>query len=138
MKKTLKNFALRGFIAGGFGPLTVAVVYLVLSKTLDGFTLGGTEVFIAVVSTYVLAFLQACANVFYEIESWPIVKSMFFHFITLYAAYISCYLINSWIPFDIKIVAVFTGIFIVGYALIWLVILASIKSTEKRLNQRLK
>ncbi len=36
--------------------------------------LSGEEVLLGVISTYVLAFVQAGASVFNQIESWPIAK----------------------------------------------------------------
>lgn len=120
---------------GGFGPIVAGVVYLILSKTLDNFTLGGTEVFTAIVSTYLLAFVQAGASVFNQVEKWPIAKSLFCHFATLYAAYSLCYLVNSWIPFDWRIIGIFTAIFAAVYFIIWFTVYSIVRATSKKLNQ---
>lgn len=123
---------------GGFGPIVAGVVYLILSKTLDNFMLGGTEVFTAIVSTYLLAFVQAGASVFNQIEKWPIAKSLFCHFATLYAAYSLCYLVNSWIPFDWRIIGIFTAIFAVIYFVVWITVYLSVKAASKKMNMKLK
>lgn len=135
MNKYLKVFLLRGLMFGGFGPIVAGVVYLILSKTLDNFTLGGTEVFTAIVSTYLLAFVQAGASVFNQVEKWPIAKSLFCHFATLYAAYSLCYLVNSWIPFDWRIIGIFTAIFAAVYFIIWFTVYSIVRATSKKLNQ---
>lgn len=138
MNKYVKEFLQRGMAFGGFGPIVMGIVYFILSVTLDDFSLGGGEVFVATVSTYLLAFVHAGASVFNQIEEWPIAKSLLVHFATLYLAYLFCYLVNSWIPFKWAVVGIFTAIFVVGYFAVWTIVLISIKATEKRLNKRLR
>ena len=137
MKKYVKDFILRGLVAAGFGPIVAGIVYIVISMSIDNFTLTAGEVFLAIISTYILAFLQAGATVFNQIEHWPLLKSTFFHFITIYVAYVGCYLINSWIPFDLVFLAIFTAIFIAIYLVIWAIVYTTIKSTIKKLNSKL-
>ena len=81
MNKYLKAFLHRGLIFGGFGPIVVGIIYLILSMTLDSFSVSGKEMFFAIISTYLLAFVHAGASVFNQIEEWPVTKSMFFHFL---------------------------------------------------------
>ena len=111
MKSYCKEFFFRGLICGGFGPLVVVVVYLCLHYTVKDFALTGKDVFLAVLSTYLLAFVHAGASVFWMIEHWHTAKSLFFHFFVLYVAYSLCYLANSWIPFEPVVLAIFTGVF---------------------------
>lgn len=134
----LKRFLQRGIAFGGFGPIIVGVVFYILSLTLEGFSLGGGEVFLAILSTYILAFVQAGASVFNQIEEWPLAKCTFVHFLTLYLAYVLCYLTNSWIPFDINVVLIFTAIFATGYFVVWLAVFISIKAVSKKLNAKIK
>ena len=138
MNKYVKEFLQRGMAFGGFGPIVMGIIYFILSVTLDDFSLGGGEVFVATVSTYLLAFVHAGASVFNQIEEWPIAKSLLAHFATLYLAYLLCYLVNLWIPFEWAVVGIFTVIFVVGYFAVWAIVLISIKATEKRLNKKLK
>lgn len=137
MNKYLKEFLHRGLMFGGFGPIITGIVYLILSYTLKDLSLSGVEVFIAIVSTYVLAFVHAGASIFNQIEEWPIMKSLLVNLVTLYVAYTSCYLINSWIPFDWTIILIFTAIFVAVYLAIWLVVYLSVKATTKRFNKKL-
>ncbi len=138
MNKYLKSFLHRGLIFGGFGPIVAGIIYLILSLSIDGFSVSGNEMFFAIVSTYLLAFVHAGASVFNQIEEWPIAKSMFFHFFALYLAYIICYLVNDWIAFDLKIIMIFTSVFAAIYFMVWAIVVVSIKITERRLNEKLR
>lgn len=138
MNKYLKEFMHRGLMFGGFGPIVCGIVFLILSKALNEFSLGGFEVFLAIVSTYVLAFVQAGASVFNQIEEWPLTKSLFFHFSSLYIVYTLCYLLNSWIPFEWGVIAIFTAIFVVVYFIIWTAVYLSVKAASKKMNAKLK
>ena len=138
MNKYLKAFLLRGLIFGGFGPVILGIVFGILGATLEDFSLTGGEVLLAVVSTYLLAFVHAGASVFNQIEHWPVAKSMLFHFLSLYVAYSACYIVNSWIPFEPMVILIFTAIFAATYFLIWGIVVLAVKSTEKRLNKKLE
>ncbi|MBQ7353016.1 MAG: DUF3021 domain-containing protein [Clostridia bacterium] len=137
MKKHVKSFLLRGMLFGGFGPIIAGFIYLILSYTIENFTLTGNQVFIAIISTYLLAFIQAGASIFNQIEGWPVTKSLLFHLTSLYLAYILCYLVNSWIPFDWKIILIFTAIFVATYLIIWISVYLSMKSISKKLNKKI-
>ena len=137
-KSPVREFFLRGLAFGGFGPVIAGIVYLVLHFCLESFTLNGVEVFTAIFSTYLLAFVHAGASVFHQIESWPIAKSTLCHFGLLYIAYVLGYLITSWIPFEPAVLGIFTAIFAVGYAAVWLIVYISIRVTVKRLNRSLQ
>ena len=137
MKKYWKEFLYRGLMFGGLGPIVVAIIYLCLQASLANFFLRGDEVFVAILSTYLLAFVHAGASVFHQIEEWSVAKSLLYHFSLLYLAYIVCYLINAWIPFEPLVLAIFTGIFVLGYFLICLIVFLSIRAVGKRLNASL-
>lgn len=137
MNKYLKEFLKRGMMFAGFGPIVLGIIYFILQGTIDDFSLSGSEVALGIISIYILAFVQAGATVFNIIEEWPITKSIFFHFLSLYIVYILCYLINTWIPFKIEVILIFTGIFAFIYALIWLAIFLIIKAVSKKMNKGL-
>ena len=138
MNKYVKQFLYRGLIFGAGGPIVAGIVFLILGGTIEGFSLTGGQVFMAVVSTYLLAFVHAGASVFNQIEHWPISKSLFFHFMSLYIAYVACYTVNSWIPFEWIAILIFTAGFTVTYFIIWGTVVLAIKATERKLNRRLK
>lgn len=138
MNKYVKEFLHRGMMYAGFGPVICGIVYFILSKTIVGFTLTGGQVLLAIVSTYLLAFIQAGASVFNQMYHWPLLKSAFWHFVVLYTAYISCYLVNTWIAFDFRIIVNFTLIFLAIYLVVWLSVFITVKTTSKKLNKKLK
>ena len=134
----LKNFMFRGLIFGGFGPIVMGIVYLCLHLCLENFSVGGVEIFTAILSTYLLAFVHAGVSVFNQIESWSVGKSLFFHLGSLYLAYTAVYLINAWIPFDWRVLLIYTGSFVALYMTVWLIVYLCARSTGKRMNRCLK
>ena len=138
MNKYVKEFFHRGLMFSGFGPIVLGIIYFILSKTIDNFTLNGVEVFTGIVSTYLLAFVQAGVTVFNQIEHWSIGKSLLCHLSTLYVVYSLCYVANTWIPFEPKVLLIFTLIFIAIYFVVWGIVYFSIKATSKNFNAKLK
>lgn len=137
MNKYVKEFFHRGLVFGGFGPIIIGIIYLIVSKTVENFSLSAEEVLLGIVSIYILAFLQAGASVFNQIEEWSLPKSLLFHFTTLYVAYVLCYLVNSWIPFAWEVLLIFTTIFVVIYFAIWIIVYLSVKAASKKFNTKL-
>lgn len=138
MKKYLKEFLRRGLIFGGFGPIVGGIVFAILGATIEDFHIEGWQILLAIVSTYLLAFVQAGATVFNQIEGWSIGKSLAFHFITIYLAYSIAYVVNSWIPFEPMVLVIFTAVFVVTYAVIWVSVFLAVRATEKKLNENLR
>ncbi len=137
MNKYLKEFFHRGLIFAGFGPVILGIIYAILEKTVENFSLGGIEILIAIISVYILAFVQAGATVFNQIESFSVPKSLLCHLSSIYVAYVLCYLVNRWIPFDLKFIIIFSLIFFVIYFAIWGIVFFSIKLISKKLNKKL-
>ncbi len=137
MNKYLKAFLLRGLIFGGFGPVILAIIYFCISLFHPETVFSGTEIFSGTLSTYILAFVHAGASVFNNIDEWGLNKSIACHFGSLYAAYSICYLLNSWIPFDLKVFGIFTAIFIGVYLVVWTVVYLCVRNASKKLNAKL-
>lgn len=137
-KQTWKEFCHRGLMFGGFGPIIMAIIYAITEQTAPEFSLGGVEVLIAIVSIYLLAFIQAGTSVFHQIESWSVPKAAFCQLGLLYLTYVACYLLNSWIPFRMSVVLIFTAIFVVGYFVIWLIVYLSVKAVSGKLNKKMQ
>lgn len=138
MNKYLKEFLHRGLMFGGFGPIILAIIYFIISKLDNEITFAGNEILLGVITVYLLAFVHAGASVFNQIDKWGLSKSIGCHFVTLYVAYTICYLINSWIPFDIKVFLIYTAIFVALYFVIWSIVYLSVKSSSKKLNDKLQ
>ena len=133
----VKSFFLRGLLFGGFGPVVLGIVYLILQHTLEDLTLTGDEVFLGIISIYLLAFIPAGSGVFHQIESWSPAKSCLCQLGLLYTAYVLCYVLNDWLPFEPLAIAIFTAVFVAGYGVICLVVYLSVKAAAKRLNRSL-
>lgn len=137
MNRYLKSFLHRGLIFGGFGPIILGIIYAILEETVEDFSLNGIQLLIAIVSVYILAFIQAGASVFNQIESFSVPKSLLCHLSVLYVAYVLCYLVNNWIPFNPNVLLIFTAIFLAVYFTVWIIVYASVKAASKKLNSKL-
>ena len=84
-----------------------------------------------------MAFFAAGITVVYQIEKLPLPIAILIQATVLYVDYISVYLINGWLKNAVIPIAIFTGIFIVSFALIWFIVYAVTKRHTKRLNERL-
>ena len=136
--KYVKEYLHRGLMFGGFGPIIVGVGFSILSISVSNFSITGGQILLAIVSTYLLAFVQAGSSIFNQIERWSIGKSLFFHFVSIYIAYSLCYVANSWIPFEPMVLLIFTAIFTAAYLVIWFSVYFIARATRKKLNSKLK
>ncbi len=134
MNMYVKEFLHRGLMFSGFGPIVAGVVSLFEPLVIND----GKTIFTVIVSTYILAFIHAGSSVLNTVEKWSPAKTALIHLSILYVLYLACYLVNSWIPFDLKVVGIFTAIFVVGYFAIWLPVYFSVRKTSRNLNKNLK
>ena len=134
MNKYVKEFFLRGSMFSGLGPVVLGIVYFAVSSATGGVSLSPKEVLIGIISTYIIAFVQAGASVFNQIEHWSTPKSLLFHFGSLYVVYSLSYIANSWIPFEPKVLLIFTLIFVIVYFAVWITVYAFAKHTKRRFN----
>ena len=138
MKKFLKNFLLRGLICAAGGPLVLAVIYGILGVTGTVEAIPATQACLGIVTIALLAFIAAGMTAVYQMEQLPLPIMILLHGGALYVAYILTYLINGWLQNSLVPILVFTGIFVVGYALVWLIIYLVEKEKTERLNELLK
>ena len=138
MKRHILDFIRRGLAACGFGPIVLAVLYLILQHQGVVENLTVNEVCIGIVSLFVLAFIAGGMNFIYQIEQLPLMVAILIHGGILYISYLGTYLLNGWLEWSGIPVLVFTGIFVVGYLVIWAVIYSIIKKNTDRINALLK
>lgn len=138
MKKFLKEFLFRGLICAAGGPLVLAIIYGILGATgtVEFFSPG--EVCTGILTITLMAFIAAGMTAIYQMEQLPLPTMILLHGGALYIAYILTYLLNGWLQKSAVPILVFTGIFAVGYALIWLIIYCIEKAKAEKLNQLLK
>ena len=135
MSQHVKNYLQRGIAFGGFGPIVTGLVLAIMQWSGVDVQLSGSDVLVAVVSTYVLAFVQAGSSVFNQVENWPLAKSMGIHFLSVYVVYVACYLLNRWLPFAWEMIVAFTLVFVAVYLAIWLTVYLIVRKTSQKLNQ---
>ena len=138
MKKNVFEFLRRGLCAFGFGPVVLAVIYLVLQHhgVIQNVTVN--EVCLGIFSLSALAFIAGGMNFVYQIERLPLMAAILIHGVVLYIAYLATYLLNGWLESGTTPLLVFTVIFVVGYLAIWTVIYSITKRNAKMLNEKLK
>ena len=138
MKKNILEFIRRGFIASGFGPIVLAILYLILHHQANVETLTVHEVCLGIFSLSALAFIAGGMNSIYQFEQLPLMVAILIHGVVLYFSYLGTYLINDWLEFGMTPILVFSGIFIVGYLTIWVIIYSIIKKRTEKINIILK
>ena len=138
MKRYILDFIHRGLGACGFGPIVLAVLYMILHKQGLIETVTVHEVCLGIVSLTLLAFIAGGMNVVYQMERLPLMIAILIHGIVLYISYLITYLVNDWMDWGTSPVLVFTGIFIVGYLLIWLLIYYITQRSTARVNRILE
>ena len=138
MKRSILDFCRRGLSACGFGPMVLAVIYLVLQRRAGVETLTVRQVCMGICSLSALAFIAGGMNVIYQIERLPLMVAIFIHGGVLYISYMATYLINNWLEWGTRPILVFTCIFVLGYLAVWAVIYAMIRRNTAKLNRILK
>ncbi len=138
MKKFLKEFLLRGLICAAGGPLVLAIVYGILGATGAVESFSPREVCLGILTIILLAFIAAGMTAIYQVEQLPLPTMILLHGGALYIAYLLTYLINGWLVNQLTGILIFTGIFITGYAIIWLIIYCIEKKKAAKLNKLLQ
>ena len=138
MRKFVMEFLRRGWIACGFGPLILGVIYLVMQRfaVLESVTVN--QACIGIFSTAALAFVAGGMNAIYQIERLPLMAAISVHGGILHLSYLATYLLNAWLEWGPTPILVFSGIFVVGYLMIWAAIYSVIKRRTQKLNESLR
>lgn len=138
MKNYVKAFCQRGLMFMAGGPIIMAIIYWVLKCNgvveylhVDGVVKG-------ILSSSLMGFIAAGISVVYSIERLPMLSAILIHGGVLYLDYILVYLLNGWLKQQLLAIAIFTSVFIVGYAIIWLAIWLGIRRQTADLNDNMK
>lgn len=118
MKAFFKEFLKRGFISAWGGPFVLAIIYFIVGKAENIQNIPINEVSLGIISITIMAFMAGGITAIYQNDVLPLVSSIMIHAAVLYLDYLIMYLLNDWLPRG-KI-GVFTAIFAVGFALVWL------------------
>ena len=120
MKVFFKEFFKRGFISAWGGPFVLAIIYFIVGKAENIQSIPINEVSLGIISITIMAFTAGGITAIYQNEILPLASSIMIHAAVLYLDYLIMYLLNDWIPRSE--IGVFTAIFAVGFALVWLFI----------------
>ena len=128
MKKYIADFIRRGTVSCGLGPI-------ILNQWGVLETLSVNQACTGILSLSALAFIAGGMNTLYQIEQLPLMVAILIHGAVLYLSYLATYLINGWLDQGIAPILVFSGIFVVGYLVIWAVIYWIIKKNTDQVNE---
>ena len=137
MKKTILEFIRRGLTACGFGPIVLAILYLILQHQGILYSLTVEQVCLGIVSLWMLAFIAGGLNVLFQIERLPLMLAILIHGGVLYISYLVTYLLNDWLEQGLLPILIFSGIFVFGYLTIWTVIYLITKKNTEAVNRAL-
>ena len=138
MKRFILDFIHRGLMACGLGPIVLAIIYWILQQYAVLEMLTVNEICVGIFSLTALAFLAGGMNAIYQIERLPLMVAILIHGCVLYAGYLLTYLINGWLDLGVTPILVFSGIFVVGYLVIWAIIYSILRRNTAKLNTMLK
>lgn len=133
MKKFIKDFALRGMIAAGFGPLILVTIYLGLQLSKTVTNLSVAQVNLNIISSLILAFIAGEISAIFRVERISIGTATLIDAVVIYFDCLVIYLINDWIKAQAIPLIIFTIIYIVGYLIIWLIIYHQVKNINQKL-----
>lgn len=138
MKSFWKDFLFRGLIACAGGPIVLAIIYGIIGATGEVTSLTPQEVCLGILTITLLAFTVAGMTAIYQVEKLPLASAILIHGGVLYATYLLIYLINGWLQKDLIPFLVFTGIFLLVYLLIWVIIYSVEKAKIRKINEMRK
>ena len=122
----------------GFGPIVYGIVMVILHLCNVDTSSNGLVIFKGIISTAMMAFVIAGTSVIWKQEEIQISKKISIHFLVLYLLYLLVYLLNDWIEKDLKVIGIFTLVFVLGYILTWIIIYLVEKKRAKKLNEFIK
>ena len=135
MKKYIADFIRRGTVSCSLGPIILAILYMILNQWGVLETLSVNQACTGILSLSALAFIAGGMNTLYQIEQLPLMVAILIHGAVLYLSYLATYLINGWLDQGITPILVFSGIFVVGYLVIWAIIYWIIKKNTDQVNE---
>ena len=138
MKRFVLEFCKRGLFSAAGGPVILAIIYGINGASGLVTSLTPGEVCMGILTVTLMAFIAAGTTAVYQVERLPLASAIAIHAGVLYLDHLLMYLLNSWIPRNLQGIGGFTAIFILGYALIWVCIYASIRTKTHRINQKLR
>ena len=137
MKEFIKEFLKRGCVAAAGGPVVLAIIYAILGANGTITSLSVREVCLGIFTITLLAFIVAGSGAIYKVERLSVFAAATIQGALLYADYLLIYLLNGWLKSQAVPIAIFTGFFVAGYLIIWLIVYTVTKKSTDKLNSQL-
>lgn len=138
MKKFVVEFLKRGAMFAGGGPLILAIVYVFLFNGGVVESIAVPKMITEILSSLFMAFIAAGVSAVYTTEKIQYPVAGLIQGSVLFIDYIMFYLLNGWLPFTWKSIALFTVIFAAAFAAIYFIVYFSIKNQIKRMNAQIE
>lgn len=137
MKSFVKEFLKRGAMFSVLGPIILAIVYIFLNAygVVSGISV--SKLVTEIITSAVMAFVAAGISAVNTIDKLQKPMAALIQGSVLFIDYISVYLLNGWMPFTAQAIGLFTGIFVVGFTLIWVIIYLAVRRSISNLNTEL-
>jgi hypothetical protein len=147
--KTAKDYvkeALKmGVIGTGIGmPLALAIffiIYFSIKAATGSDNADMNNIFFMMklcLSFFLTCFIFASSQIVYRIEKLPLAYAIGIHFTSIFVCWMLCAWLGNWIagPWYAWLIA--AGVFIVTYAIIWLIVYQTQKKKAQEITERLK
>ncbi len=135
MKKFWVEFIKRGCLFSWCGPVVMCIVWACLYKTGTITSLDVMTIIREVLSVMLVAFIAAGVTAVHQQEQLPRGLAFTIHMAVLYLDYLVIYLINGWLRAGA--IWIFTLIFFVCFAIIWIVIFLVNRRAVNRMNMQI-
>ncbi|HLS59970.1 MAG TPA: DUF3021 domain-containing protein [Virgibacillus sp.] len=128
IKRSMAGIAVGGIIT--FGALTILMVNQIEAPI--------TTIWLYMLASLIMGIYYGLASFIFEREQWsPLIKTVI-HFSLSISIYFMIALSLGWIPFTFIAISLTSLVFIVLYAIIWIVIQLYYKRMESHLNKNLQ
>ena len=107
---------------------------IIVSKELIEMT--GSETMAVVLQTLLGGLIGAAGfggTLFYEIESWSMIRTMSVHFILIMLVFVPVCIILHWVGSILEML-ILVGFMLLGYMIVWLIMFCIYKAQVKQLN----
>lgn len=133
----MKRFLFQSMIGIFFGAfiavIATNIVYLNGGEVLDG------RIFLkSSLGSIFCGWFFSVTPLYFEIKSLRLLQQTALHFVTVTALYFILSFGIGWIPFNMKSIAFFIGLFLFIYAVIWIAFYLYFRNEAKKLNDDLQ
>ena len=135
MNSNVKSFIIRGVMFCWGGPFVLAIVWIILNAFNVASEISLLQASISIITITILAFIVAGITTIYQLENIPIATLALIQCGVIYITYLAVYLINGWL--SISEILTFTIIFMICFAIIWLIIYLVTRNSVSKLNKKI-